>query len=194
MAERHQPSRLDANQVLQEAFDDETQRLRVDSEATILNADVDITLTAEDDTVSIGDFITGAKLKINPNGSINISPQSGSATEAKQDVSNVYLGNINQNLGTVNQGLGNVNQNLGTVNQGLETVSENLGTVNQTIGNIFNPFAPPKDCDSISVDDADLEIDIVYYRKNGLTGTILKTVKITYKDATKKDIKFLELL
>lgn len=194
MAERHQPSRLDANQVLQEAFDDQTQRLRVDSEATILNADVDITLTAEDDTVSIGDFTTGAKLKINPNGSINISPQAGSATEAKQDVSNVYLGNINQNLGTVNQGLGSVNQNLGTVNQGLETVSENLGTVNETIGNIFNPFAPPKDCDSISVDDTDLEIDIVYYRKNGLTGIILKTVKITYKDATKKDIKFLELL
>ena len=208
MAERHQPSRLDANQVLQEAFDDQTQRLRVDSEATILNADVDITLTAEDDTVSIGDFTSGAKLKINQNGSINIAPQAGSATEAKQDVSNVYLGNINQNLGTVNQGLGtvnqglgtvnqelgSVNQNLGTVNQGLETVSENLGTVNETIGNIFNPFAPPKDCDSISVDDTDLEIDIVYYRKNGLTGIILKTVKITYKDATKKDIKFLELL
>lgn len=201
MAARHQPSRLDANQVLQEAFDDETQRLRVDSEATIVNAEMDITLTAEDDTVSIGDAATGNKLKINPNGSINVAAQAGSATEAKQDVSNVYLGNINQGLGTVNQNLGTVNQelgtvsqNLGTVNQGLTTVNQTLDTVNESIGTIFNPFAPPKDCDSISVDDTDLEIDIVYYRKNGLSGTILKTVKITYKDATKKDIKFLELL
>jgi len=201
MTQRHRPSKLDANQVLKGAFDDETQRLRVDSAATILNADVDITLTAEDDTVSIGDFSSGAKLKINPNGSINIATQSGAATEGKQDVSNVYLGNINQNIGTVNenigtvnQGLGTVNQNLGVVTQGLDTVSENLGTVNQTIGNIFNPFAPPKDCDSISVDDTELDIDVVYYRKNGLLGIVLKTVKITYKDATKKDIKFLELL
>ena len=188
------PSRLDANQVLQGAFDEATGRLRTDAEATIVNADIDITLTAEDDTVSIGDFSSGAKLKINPNGSINIAPQSGAATESKQDVSNVYLGNINQGLGTVNQGLGTVNQNLGVVTQGLDTVSENLGTVNQMIGNIFNPFAPPKDCDSISVNDTELDIDVVYYRKNGLLGIVLKTVKITYKDATKKNIKFLELL
>lgn len=201
MAPRHQPSRLDANQVLQEAFNDETQRLRVDSQATVVDADIDITLTAEDDTVAIGDAVTGNKLKINPNGSINVAPQAGSATEAKQDVSNVYLGNIsqytstaNQELGTVNQNLGTVNQNLGTVTSGLTSVNENLGTVNQTIGTIFNPFAPPKDCDSISVDDTELDIDVVYYRKNGLNGIILKTVRITYKDATKKDIKFLELL
>jgi hypothetical protein len=208
MAPRHQPSRLDANQVLQEAFNDETQRLRVDSEATVVDAEIDITLTAEDDTVSIGDASTGYKLKINPNGSINVSAQAGAATEAKQDVSNVYLGNVNQGIATTNQSLssanqelGNVNQNLGTVNNNLETVNETIGTVNnnletvnQTIGTMFNPFAPPKDCDSISVDDTELDIDIVYYRKNGLNGILLKTVKITYKDATKKDIKFLELL
>lgn len=194
MAPRHQPSRLDANQVLQEAFNDETQRLRVDSEATVVNADIDITLTAEDDTVSIGDPSTGVKLKINPNGSINIAPQTGAATEAKQDVSNVYLGNVNQGIATTNQSLSSANQELGNVNQNLGTVNNNLETVNETIGTMFNPFAPPKDCDSISVDDTELDIDIVYYRKNGLNGILLKTVKITYKDATKKDIKFLELL
>jgi hypothetical protein len=194
MAPRHQPSRLDANQVLQEAFNDETQRLRVDSEATIVNAEMDITLTAEDDTVSIGDPSTGVKLKINPNGSINVSAQAGAATEAKQDVSNVYLGNVNQGIATTNQSLSSANQELGNVNQNLGTVNNNLETVNETIGTMFNPFAPPKDCDSISVDDTELDIDIVYYRKNGLNGILLKTVKITYKDATKKDIKFLELL
>jgi hypothetical protein len=194
MAPRHQPSRLDANQVLQEAFNDETQRLRVDSEATVVNAEMDITLTAEDDTVSIGDASTGYKLKINPNGSINVSAQAGAATEAKQDVSNVYLGNVNQGIATTNQSLSSANQELGNVNQNLGTVNNNLETVNQTIGTMFNPFAPPKDCDSISVDDTELDIDIVYYRKNGLNGILLKTVKITYKDATKKDIKFLELL
>jgi hypothetical protein len=194
MAPRHQPSRLDANQVLQEAFNDETQRLRVDSEATVVNAEMDITLTAEDDTVSIGDASTGYKLKINPNGSINVSAQAGAATEAKQDVSNVYLGNVNQGIATTNQSLSSANQELGNVNQNLGTVTNNLDTVNETIGTMFNPFAPPKDCDSISVDDTELDIDIVYYRKNGLNGILLKTVKITYKDATKKDIKFLELL
>lgn len=45
------PSRLDANQVLQGAYDEDTGRLRTDAEATIVNADIDVSLDAADDSV-----------------------------------------------------------------------------------------------------------------------------------------------
>jgi hypothetical protein len=67
-------SQLDANQVLQHAFDESSQRLRTDAEATIVNADIDVTLDATEDSVAIGDKDTGDTLKVNPDGSINVVP------------------------------------------------------------------------------------------------------------------------
>lgn len=66
------PSRLDANQVLQGSFDEAAGRLRTDSLATIVNADIDVSLDATEDNVAIaspdGDF-----LEINSDGSINVN-------------------------------------------------------------------------------------------------------------------------
>lgn len=45
------PSRLDANQVLQGAYDEESGRLRTDSQATIVNADISVSLDAAEDSV-----------------------------------------------------------------------------------------------------------------------------------------------
>ncbi len=45
------PSRLDANQVLQGSFDESTGRLRTDAEATIVNADIDVSINAAEDSV-----------------------------------------------------------------------------------------------------------------------------------------------
>lgn len=64
-------SKLDANQVLQHAYIDETQRLRVDAEATIVNADIDVSLDAAEDNVAIADP-DGNFLNINPDGSLNV--------------------------------------------------------------------------------------------------------------------------
>lgn len=46
------PSRLDANQVLQGSFDEDRGRLRVDSDATVVNADIDVALDATEDNVA----------------------------------------------------------------------------------------------------------------------------------------------
>jgi len=64
-------SRLDGNQVLKHAFNETTQRLRTDAEATIVNADIDVSLDSLEDSVAIGDSTTGDTLKINPDGSID---------------------------------------------------------------------------------------------------------------------------
>lgn len=64
-------SRLDGNQVLTHAFDEETQTLRTTSEATIVNADIDVSLDASEDSVAIADP-NGDFLSINPDGSINV--------------------------------------------------------------------------------------------------------------------------
>lgn len=63
-------SRLDGNQVLTHAFDEETQRLRTDADVSVISADIHIELDAADDSVSIGDA-AGDFLDINPDGSIN---------------------------------------------------------------------------------------------------------------------------
>lgn len=65
------PSRLDANQVLQGSFDESTGRLRTDSLATVVNADIDVSLDATEDNVAIADP-DGNFLNINPDGSINV--------------------------------------------------------------------------------------------------------------------------
>jgi outer membrane murein-binding lipoprotein Lpp len=65
------PSRLDANQVLQGSFDESTGRLRTDSLATVVNADIDVSLDATEDNVAIADP-DGDFLDINDDGSINV--------------------------------------------------------------------------------------------------------------------------
>ncbi len=65
------PSRLDANQVLQGSFDESTGRLRTDALATVVNADIDVSLDAAEDNVAIADP-DGNFLNINPDGSINV--------------------------------------------------------------------------------------------------------------------------
>ena len=77
------PSRLDANQVLQGAYDEATGRLRTDAQATVVNADIDVSLDATEDNVAIADP-DGNFLEINPNGSINVSIVSGSQTLISQ--------------------------------------------------------------------------------------------------------------
>ncbi len=58
------PSRLDANQVLQGAYDENTGRLRTDAEATIVNADIDVNIQSTEDSVAIGDATTGNTAKV----------------------------------------------------------------------------------------------------------------------------------
>jgi hypothetical protein len=65
------PSRLDANQVLQGSYDEDRGRLRVDAESTIVNADIDVALDATEDNVAIADP-DGDFLEVNPDGSINV--------------------------------------------------------------------------------------------------------------------------
>jgi hypothetical protein len=65
------PSRLDSSQVLQGSFDESTGRLRTDSLATVVNADIDVSLDATEDNVAIADP-DGDFLAINPDGSINV--------------------------------------------------------------------------------------------------------------------------
>lgn len=47
------PSRLDANQVLQGSFDEDTGSLRTTSNATVVNADIDVALDATEDNVEV---------------------------------------------------------------------------------------------------------------------------------------------
>lgn len=82
------PSRLDANQVLQGSYDEVTGRLRTDSLATVVNADIDVSLDASEDNVAIADP-DGDFLQINPDGSINVVAISGSGSVLSTEYSEV---------------------------------------------------------------------------------------------------------
>lgn len=85
------PSRLDANQVLQGSYDEDRGRLRVDSESTIVNADIDVSLDATEDNVAIADP-DGDFLEINPDGSINVSLTQKTTSSVYGEVSGVASG------------------------------------------------------------------------------------------------------
>ena len=64
-------SRLDERQILQLVYDEDNRQLRTQAEATIVNADIDVSLDASEDNVAIRDS-DGDELQINPDGSINV--------------------------------------------------------------------------------------------------------------------------
>jgi hypothetical protein len=82
------PSRLDANQVLKGSYDEATGRLRTDSLATVVNADIDVNLDASEDSVAIADP-AGHFLDINPDGSINVVLNVGAGSTLKTYYSEV---------------------------------------------------------------------------------------------------------
>lgn len=65
------PSKLDSSQVLQHAFDDDTQTLRVNTEATVVAGAFEIAVDHSNDSIKIGDGINFAA--VNDDGSLKVS-------------------------------------------------------------------------------------------------------------------------
>lgn len=66
-------SKLDANQVLRDSYDESLGRLRVDAEVTASIGTVDVIIdAATGDNVAIGDSTGANSLAVNPDGSINV--------------------------------------------------------------------------------------------------------------------------
>jgi hypothetical protein len=67
-----------------------------------------------------------------------------------------------------------------------------LSNISDGVDNIVpNPFSPPKDADSLYVDKTLPTVDVVYYKKNGVT---IKSIKITYTTSVKNEIESVEIL
>lgn len=84
-------SRLDAGQCIQGSFDEATGSLRTTANATVVNADIDVSLDASEDNVAIADS-EGHQLDINPDGSINVSISSPTVVSLYSEVSGVVTG------------------------------------------------------------------------------------------------------
>lgn len=67
------PSKLDERQILQGVYDEAEQRLRTDAVAHVSNVSIAVDLDPSEDGVFIADKDNGNKLKVNPDGSINVS-------------------------------------------------------------------------------------------------------------------------
>ena len=65
------PSKLDSSQILQHAFDDTTQTLRVNTEATVVNGSFEIAVDHTNDSVKIGDGYNFAQ--ITDDGALKVS-------------------------------------------------------------------------------------------------------------------------
>lgn len=68
-------TKLDAGQVLQLVLDEDNRRLRTDTEINVDNLELTVDLDPETSGVHVGDKDTGDTLKVNPDGSINVSPK-----------------------------------------------------------------------------------------------------------------------
>lgn len=68
-------SKKDGFQILKHAFNDATGRLRVDAEITASDITLDVNLDADNDEVAVADPDTAAHIRVEPNGSINVSTE-----------------------------------------------------------------------------------------------------------------------
>lgn len=66
-------SKLDQQQILQSAFDEENRRLRTDSLVSVEDVDLAVDLDPSEDGVHIADKDSGNKLKVEADGSINVN-------------------------------------------------------------------------------------------------------------------------
>jgi len=64
------PSDLDEQQIIQQAYDSDLQRLRVDAEVTAVVGDIEISSSTS--SITIGNPNNGNTLDVNPDGSINV--------------------------------------------------------------------------------------------------------------------------
>lgn len=58
----------------------------------------------------------------------------------------------------------------------------------------YNQFSPPKESDFVDIDKTLELVDTVYYKKGGISGEVLKIVRITYTNSAKQEITRLEIL
>jgi hypothetical protein len=55
-------------------------------------------------------------------------------------------------------------------------------------------FRPPKDTDSITVEYPSISVEVYRFRSGGVSGSILKSIQVTYTDSTKDNLLSVELL
>lgn len=84
-------SKLDTRQIFQSVFDEENRRLRTDAKATISNVSIAVDLDPSEDGVYIADKTSGNKLKINPDGSINVVFETTSVPQVNKNIYNEVL-------------------------------------------------------------------------------------------------------
>lgn len=86
------PSKLDGNQIVQGAYNESTQRIRVESTSSIGDISLAIDLDSNEDGVHVADRDSGYPLKINSDGSINVEFTTGTIKSNYNEVINVASG------------------------------------------------------------------------------------------------------
>lgn len=124
------PSSLDSNQVIQQAYNSDLQRLRVDAEVSAVIGDIEINST--DSSITIGTPNNSNTLDINPDGSINVdvilNASNDSVAIKDPNTGNTLIVNSD---GSINvEGTSTVTGNVTTNEAGLNSFQ----TVQYTIG------------------------------------------------------------
>ena len=65
----------------------------------------------------------------------------------------------------------------------LKTLDNNDGSV--TLAMMMAKFSPPPEADSGTVEYPSATVELYKFRQGGITGTVLKTITLTYTDSTK---------
>lgn len=152
------PSKLDGLQVLKASFDDAKGRIRVDADITAQDITVEVELDAATDSVRVEDPDTGAHIRVEANGSINVNSE------------------IDANDG----------DNI-AISDGINTLDVNPdGSINVKTTNPVYIFTLPFDSITASYPSATQEI--YQSRTGGVSGTIIETITVNYTDSTKNFI------
>lgn len=79
-------------------------------------------------------------------------------------------------------------KNINTLDRGSYNDFGDGTPAKQVLINELNNFSPSKDIDAITVEYPDSVTEVYRYRQGGLSGTILKSVTVSYSDDTKCEL------
>lgn len=128
-------SNLDQQQIIQRAFDELTDRLRVDTAVSIQNGQAEVLITHEDDSIRLGDgtsLITSTNVAGKQSLDVNVTQSAlptGAATEAKQNTIISELQDIEAEIETSNTILTQIENNTDDIETKLDATNASLDAI-----------------------------------------------------------------
>lgn len=165
------PSQLDADQVIQHAFDETTQTLRTTATATVITPPaIEVTISAASgDNIAISDGVD--TLSVNADGSINVVITGTVDVSISHTNDSIRLGDGTSLVGTTTDS-GNIGLNVSVIEKGQDTSANSIPVVLASDQSTLNVAITSSDIDIRDLNAAQDDVLVAGTEDGTSTGTL----------------------